>query len=298
MISTDYIHLGDTREFMRTLPDEAINLIIADPPYNIDKDFGPGSFFADEATWLQWSREWLEEAQRLLHPQGNIFVYAIHWNVCFLQCLLFELGFVYRRQIIWYYENGWSKYRNGPACHYEPLLWFAKSPNSTYHLIREPYKSQKRLQHRITKNGKVWTPHPDGRQAGDVWKIPTLAGRRFANEKVNHPTQKPLAICTRIVQHFSNPGELVFVPFVGSGSECVAAVVSSRVIWKRVVRDFWDVEHGRGLYPKEFLDGQAQRFERNGTPGSGLGVTASGGAGGGDRPAGGGLGGHAVPVAG
>jgi len=228
MIEKNHIYHGDTIEFMQTLPEECAHLIIADPPYNIDKDFGPGTFFEDHETWIAWSRQWLTEAKRLLHEDGNIFVYAIHHNACYLQCLLYEVGLVYRRQIIWFYENGWSKYKNGPACHYEPLLWFAKSPNSTYHIIREPYKSEDRLRYKITKNGKIWMPHPEGRQAGDVWHIPTLAGRRFAQERVSHPTQKPLAISQRLVRYFSNVNDLVFVPFVGSGSECVAAVQLGR----------------------------------------------------------------------
>lgn len=59
--------------------------------------------------------------------------------------------------------------------------------------------------------------------AGDVWNFPVLAGRRFAAERVDHPTQKPLSISRRIVKHFSNEEEVVLIPFVGSGSECVAA---------------------------------------------------------------------------
>lgn len=55
-----------------------------------------------------------------------------------------------------------------------------------------------------------------------------LAGRRFADEKVDHPTQKPLSISNRIVKHFSNEGDLVVVPFAGSGSECVAAKINNR----------------------------------------------------------------------
>ena len=228
MIELNHIYRGDTVEFMQALQPESAHLIIADPPYNIDKDFGAGTFFEDHATWMSWSRKWLSEAKRLLHPNGNMFVYAIHHNACYLQCLLYDLGLVYRRQIIWFYENGWSRYKNAPSCHYEPLLWFAKSSDSTYHTIREPYKSQDRLRHKITKNGRVWRPHPEGRHAGDVWHIPILAGRRFAHERVAHPTQKPLAISLRIVKHFSNPGNLVLVPFVGSGSECVAAVQLGR----------------------------------------------------------------------
>ncbi len=228
MISVNDVHCGDTIAFMRELPDACAHLIIADPPYNIDKDFGVGTFFRDQTEWIEWSRSWLSESKRLLHESGNLFVYAIHHNACYLQCLLYEMGLVYRRQMIWYYENGWSKYRKGPACHYEPILWFAKRASSTYLTIREPYKSTERLKHRIIKNGKVWTPNPAGRHAGDVWHIPTLAGRRFAREREDHPTQKPLALSLRLVRHFSNPGELVLVPFVGSGSECVAAIQLGR----------------------------------------------------------------------
>jgi len=229
-MKTNYVYTGDALELLAGLADGSTDLIVADPPYNLDKDreFGEGAFFTTRADWLDWCKRWLTEAKRILKPRGNILVYAIHHNACFLQCHMYELGLEYRRQIIWHYENGWSKYRSGPACHYEPILWFAPRRDSTFHVIREPYKSQDRLRHKITKNGKVWQPHPDGRQAGDVWRFPTLAGRRFARERTEHPTQKPLALSRRIVAHFSNPGDLVVVPFVGSGSECVAAVMCGR----------------------------------------------------------------------
>jgi len=230
MIEENTVQVGDSLEFLRGLPQGCADLIIADPPYSLDKDreFGEGAFFSSRDEWLSWCKQWLLVAKSVLKPKGNLFVYAIHHNSCFLQTYLYEIGLQYRRQFIWYYENGWSKYRNAPACHYEPLLWFAHQSDSTFHVIREPYKSQERLRHAITKNGKLWTPHPDGRQAGDVWRFPTLAGRRFADERTEHPTQKPLSISRRIVEHFSNPGELVVVPFVGSGSECVAALQAGR----------------------------------------------------------------------
>ncbi len=230
MIADGFIYSGDALAFLRTLPDGCADLIIADPPYSIakDREFGEGAYFNTRAEWLEWCKEWLIETKRLLKPTGNLFVYAIHHNACFLQCYMYELELEYRRQIIWRYENGWSKYKNGPACHYEPILWFSKRRNSTFHVIREPYKSTQRLKHAITKNGKVWVPHPDGKQAGDVWDIPTLAGRRFARERTAHPTQKPLPLSLRLIRHFSNPGDLVVVPFVGSGSECVAAKAAGR----------------------------------------------------------------------
>lgn len=230
MISEGIIYHGDAIEFLRTIPEGSADLIIADPPYNLKKDreFGEGAYFDSTEGWLQWCKIWLDESKRILKPNGNLFVYAIHHYACFLQTYLYEIGLQYRRQIIWNYENGWSRYRNGPACHYEPILWFSHSQDSTFHTIREPYKSSERLRHPIKKNGKVWKPNAEGRQAGDVWTIPTLAGRRFAQERTLHPTQKPLALSKRIVQHFSNANEMVVVPFVGSGSECVAAIELGR----------------------------------------------------------------------
>jgi DNA modification methylase len=248
MIPENTVYLGDVTEFLRSLPDDYADLIIADPPYSLDKDreFGKGAFLDSRDEWLAWCKRWLIEAKRILKPTGNLFVYAIHHNACFLQTYLYEIGLVYRRQIIWHYENGWSRYRKGPACHYEPILWFAHRNDSTFHVIREPYKSHERLQHKITKNGKAWSPHPDGRQAGDVWHIPTLAGRRFADERTAHPTQKPLSLSLRLVQHFSNPAEMVVVPFVGSGSECVAAVeCSRRFVGAEINADYFQIANSR-----------------------------------------------------
>ena len=220
----------DCLDGLQKLPAGSVDLIVADPPYNLNKNFGKWDERKKKDVWLSWSKSWLDECDRVLKDDGSIFVYGIHHHLCWLQCHMYELGLTYRRQIIWNYENGFSGYKNTLAAHYEPLLWFSKGESYTYNEIREPYKSQDRLKHKITKNGKVWTPHPDGRLAGDVWRFPTLAGRRFKDEKVDHPTQKPLSISERIIKHFSNEGDFVVVPFAGSGSECVAA--------KKLNRDF------------------------------------------------------------
>ncbi len=222
------IVLGDCLEGMRRLPSGIASLIIADPPYNLAKDFGAWKETEQAHRWLPWCKEWLVECQRLLTEQGSIFVYGIHHHLCWIQCHMYDLGLRYRRQIIWHYENGFAGYTKSLAAHYEPLLWFSKSDEFVYHPIREPYKSADRLKYKINKNGKTWNPNPEGRMAGDVWRFPVLAGRRFRDEKVDHPTQKPLSISVRIVRHFSNPGDLVLVPFAGSGTECVAACCENR----------------------------------------------------------------------
>lgn len=225
------VHVGDCLPLLRSLPDSCSQLVIADPPYNLGPRFGISREWVHDPTWLDWCEEWLAECQRALTDDGNLFVYGIHHYLCLIHVRLYELGMFYRRQIIWHYENGFTTYKRNLATHYEPVLWFSKSRDSYFREIREPYKSTDRLRHKITKNGKEWRPHPDGRLAGDVWTFPTLAGRRFRDEKVDHPTQKPLALTHRIVTHFSEPDALIVVPFAGSGTECVSAVLNGRKFW-------------------------------------------------------------------
>jgi site-specific DNA-methyltransferase (adenine-specific) len=252
------IIIGDCIEEMSKLPDESVDLIIADPPYNLNKNFGVKSkVWNDVDQWVDWSKQWINVAVKKLKPTGSIFIYGIHNYICYIQVHLYDLGLKYRRQIIWHYENSFSGYTKMPSAQYEPLLWFSKSDDFTYHMIREPYKSTERLKNKITKNGKSWLPNPDGKHGGDVWNFPVLAGKRFEKERVDHPTQKPLSISTRIVNHFSNENDIILIPFAGSGSECVACKMNNRnfigidindiylpIIEKRLL----DVETDLGLF--------------------------------------------------
>lgn len=229
MLEKNKIYIGNCIELLKSLEDESVDLIIADPPYNLKKDFGNDSDkWADKKDWVEWSKKWIKECHRVLKPTGAIFIYGIHRYLCYIQCYLYELGLNYGRQFIWHYENNWSQYTKSPASNYEPLLWFTKSKKYTYHPIREPYKSQDRIKNKIIKNGKVWIPNPEGKHSGDVWNFPVLAGKLFEKERVKHPTQKPLALTNRIVKHFSNEKDLVLVPFAGSGTECVSAKLNNR----------------------------------------------------------------------
>jgi len=222
---------GDCMDALSRVPDGAAQLVIADPPYNLGPRFAGSREWRHDPEWDEWCAGWLAECRRVLAEDGNLFVYGIHHYLCYAQVRLYEMGMHYRRQIIWHYENGFSSARRTLATHYEPILWFSKSQGYYFREIREPYKSQERLRHKIIKNGKVWTPHPDGRMAGDVWTFPVLAGKRFAAEKEQHPAQKPLALTHRLVEHFSEAGRLVVVPFVGSGTEVVSAAMHGRDFW-------------------------------------------------------------------
>ncbi len=225
---TDKIIHGDFLEFVRKLPNDTFDLIIADPPYNLGKNFGTTKIWTDFKKWLNWCKIWLIECKRVLKPTGSLFLFGIHHYICYLQVYLYEIEMKYRRQIIWYYENSFSTYSRAPRAMYESILWFSKSDDYTYRKIREPYMSKERLRSKIIKKGKVWKPNPEGRHGGDVWKIPILAGKRFEKERVDHPTQKPLKLCNKIIKHFSEINDLVLIPFAGSGSECIACKMQNR----------------------------------------------------------------------
>lgn len=222
------IRSQDATEFLCSLDDGSADLIIADPPYGIEKSFGVHEPWNNIEEWAIWCEGWLKESQRVLTDKGSLLLYGIHNFLCYNQVSLFKLGMNYRRQFIWHYENGFCGNRRLPRATYEPLLWFTKTDQFFFEEIREPYKSEARLKYKITKGGKVWQPNPKGRIAGDVWPIPTLAGRRFKDEKVDHPTQKPLVLSERLVRHFSPPKSTIVIPFAGSGSECVAAIRNGR----------------------------------------------------------------------
>jgi len=224
------IHNGDALKLLKKIETSSIDLIVADPPYGIEMDFGGTEKWGlkKHDLWMEWMKEWMKEANRVLKPSGSLFIYGIHHNIGYVQAYLYDLDLTYGRQFIWHYKNNWSGYTKLPPGNYEPLLWFYKGNEYTYHPIREAYESTERLKYKIIKNGKEWKPNPDGKHVGDVWCIPVLAGKSFAKERVEHPTQKPIAICDRIINHFSNEGEVVLVPFAGSGSECVSAKKNNR----------------------------------------------------------------------
>ncbi|MCX9079947.1 MAG: DNA methyltransferase, partial [Candidatus Methanoperedens sp.] len=119
---------------MNGLDDNSIDLIIADPPYNLNKNFGNDSDNWDTVEeWFDWSKKWIDESVRILKNNGSIFIYGIHHFLCYIHIYLYDKNLKYRRQFIWHYENGFSTYKNSPAATYEPILWFSKSDEYTYH---------------------------------------------------------------------------------------------------------------------------------------------------------------------
>lgn len=209
-----------------------VDLVLTDPPYNLNKDFGNNSDKLSLDDFLSISKKRIELCRDLLVSNGSIIWFGIHHYIGLIQSIMYNVGLNYRRMIIWYYENGFSRVTTAPLTQYEPFLWFSKSPQKwIYNVddVRVPYKSTERLKNPVYyKNSKgeriEWKPNPLGAMRGDVWAFPTLAGKLYQNERTSHPTQKPEALITEIIKAFcpKNSNGLyegtILDPFHGSGT--------------------------------------------------------------------------------
>ncbi|MDO0983524.1 DNA-methyltransferase [Staphylococcus hominis] len=208
------------------------DLILTDPPYNLNKDFGNNSDRLSFDEFLNINKKRIADCHKLLNKNGSLIWFGIHKYIGYLQVLMYEEDLYYRGMNIWHYENGFSRSKKIPSNQYEPFLWFSNNKKKwTYNAdeVRVPYKSEKRLKtpvyYKDSKgNKKIWQPNPKGALRGDIWSYPTLAGSRYKNERTSHPTQKPIALIMEIIKAFCPKDEegiyngTILDPFHGSGT--------------------------------------------------------------------------------
>jgi site-specific DNA-methyltransferase (adenine-specific) len=227
---------GDSLEILPTLKSDSAQIVIADPPYNIGKDFGNASDKQPMDEYLEWCDKWITECLRILKPNGTMFVYGFSEILALILSRVSHK--INRRWIIWHYTN-----KNVASLHFwqrshESILVLWKE-DKLFHRdeVREAYtegflegaagKERANTKGRFSKGDKktVYKAHPNGALPRDVIKIPALAGGAGMNERVNHPTQKPLALCEKLIRSCRQDPSTgyVLVPFAGSGSECVAS---------------------------------------------------------------------------
>jgi site-specific DNA-methyltransferase (adenine-specific) len=227
---------GDCLAIMPKLEDDSAQIIIADPPYNIGKDFGNDSDKQSMEDYLVWTEKWIKECLRILKPNGTMFIYGFSE---ILALILAKVPYnINRRWIIWHYTNKNVASLNFWQRSHESILVLWKE-DKVFHRddIREAYtegflkgaagKERAATKGRFSKGEKTttYTAHPGGALPRDVIKIPALAGGAGMKERVDHPTQKPIALCEKLLRSCKQPNTegYVLVPFAGSGSECVAA---------------------------------------------------------------------------
>lgn len=207
----------DTFDFNATLDKGCIDLIIADVPYYGIINEKWDNQWIDEDDYLMWIENNILDWKWLLKPTGSLYLYCSQEMNAPIDLLL-RKHFNIKNRIIWYRSGGVAT-KNKFKISHEHLFYCVKDiKNHTWNgddiRVKSKYAdSDKRL-------------NPNGKIPNDVWEIPNLVGKK--KEAVGHPSQKPLAICDRIIKASSNENDLVYMPFGGSGSEIISCIQNNR----------------------------------------------------------------------
>jgi site-specific DNA-methyltransferase (adenine-specific) len=233
------IWVGDAIQWLKSLENESVDLVFADPPYNVQK--AEWDTFESQEAYLKWSLKWIQEAARVLKPTGTLYIcgYSEILADLKLPAMLFFQGC---RWIVWHYKNKANLGSDWGRSH-ESILHYRKSKEFTFNIdhIRIPYgehtlkypehpQAETSQYNNKGKNSKqIWTPHPGGAKPKDVLEVPTTCNGM--HEKTPHPTQKPEELIRKFILASSNPNDVVIDPFLGSGTTAVVSEQLKRK-WK------------------------------------------------------------------
>lgn len=212
----DRLFCGDAIEVMAGLPAASCDLIIADPPYNLGKDYGNNRDTRAWDDYADFTRAWLAQAVRLLTPTGSLYVFmGVRFIARLFLILETEFGLCFNGWITWHYTQGMGR-KTGFSPRHEDILYFTRSPDFTFNLdaVRVPQKYYRQ------RNNMA------GANPGDVWQVSHV--HYCSAERENHPTQKPETLMERMIRASSNPGDRVLDPFAGSGTTCRVAQALGR----------------------------------------------------------------------
>jgi site-specific DNA-methyltransferase (adenine-specific) len=217
----------DCFEGISRLGDGSVDLIIADPPYGLGKDYGNDSDHLSGAEYVDFSRRWLEAVLPKLKPDGSLYVF-LSWQNSPEVFSLFKTRLIMLNEIIWdrrVPSMGGSTRRYSSV--HDNIGFFARSRNHYFDIdsVRVPYDAAtKKARSRSIFVGKKWLEL--GHNPKDLWSVSRL--HRQDPERAEHPTQKPLELVRRMVLASCPPGGLVLDPFMGSGTTAVAALSAGR----------------------------------------------------------------------
>lgn len=213
------IRIGDCIALMAALPDNSVDTIFADPPYNlqlggelqrpdhsvvdaVDNDWDQ---FESFAAYDKFTRDWMTEARRILKPDGGMWVIGSYHNIFRVGSILQDLGFWILNDVIWRKTNPMPNFRGTRLTNaHETLIWASKSKSSKY-----------------TFNYEAMKAGNDDIQLRSDWLFPICQGheriRDVDGQKI-HPTQKPEALISRVLLSSTRYGDTVLDPFLGSGT--------------------------------------------------------------------------------
>lgn len=261
----------DAITFMQSLEAESVDLIFADPPYNIKK--AEWDTFASQREYVDWSMLWIKEAQRILKPSGSLYICGFSEILADLKWAASSL-FAGCKWLIWFYRNKGNLGKDWGRSH-ESILHLRKSGNHIFNIdeIRIPYnehtvKYPKRTQgetsqfNNVGNSGYEWEPNPLGAKPKDVLEIPTISNSSW--EKTPHPTQKPVELLRKIILSSSNEDSVIYDPFGGSGTTyAVAEAYKRRWVGTELDADYCNIIENRVSDQKHIARVLGQRDELN-----------------------------------
>lgn len=234
-ISLDQLYKGDCLEGMARIKSNTVDLVFADPPFNIGYEYDVYNDRKSAEAYLDWTRKWALEIKRVLKPNGAFWLaigdeYAAELKVIFHR----EMGLSLRNWVIWYYTFGVHCKKKFARSHAH-LFYFVNDPvEFTFNDMEIRVPSARQLVYgdaRANPQGRVpddtWILRPQDvpegfDPLGDTWYVPRVCGT-FKERAGWHGCQMPEQLLGRIIRVCSNPGEVVLDPFGGSGTTLVVA---------------------------------------------------------------------------
>lgn len=222
--------LGDSLMVLKSMKSNSVNLIFADAPYNIGKDFGNNSDkWKSIKDYINWCKEWIDECLRVLRDDGTMYFMTATQHMPYLDVYVSEKYNVLCR-IVWTYDSSGVQSKKIYGSLYEPILMINRSARSKYifnHediLIEAKTGAKRKL---IDYRKDPPQPYNTEKVPGNVWEFNRV--RFKMNEYENHPTQKPESLIERIIKASSNVGDIVLDPFSGSFTTSTVAVKLGRI---------------------------------------------------------------------
>ena len=215
------VNLEDCLTLMEQLPSGCAQMVFADPPFNLDKKYESYKDKLPLNQYLDWTRDWLTEASRILTPGGTLFLYNIPKLLTYSSAILNEL-LDFRHWIAWN-SGGKPLGKTLQPAHYGILFYTKGRNNAKFYDVRAPHRQCRECQaYAKDYGGKEYMRHPFGTQISDVWD--DIHRVRHASKRIAaHPCQLPVHLIERLILMATDAGDIIVDPFCGGGSAAVAA---------------------------------------------------------------------------
>lgn len=214
------VHHMDCLKLMQSIDTGSVTMIFADPPFNLNKKYASYKDNLPFDEYMEWTRQWLLEACRILKPEGSLFVYNIPRLLIHTAPILHEMA-EFRHWIAWN-ANGRPLGKTLQPAHYG-ILFYTKTKQSKFYDVRAPHKVCRVCKEFLKDyGGKKHLRHKFGYQVSDVWD--DIHRVRHRSKRIDsHPCQLPVHLIERMILMTTDENDIVFDPFCGGGSAAVAA---------------------------------------------------------------------------